>query len=806
MYTTVYYLNYKNYYNRSAKSSEDILAYGDYITFVEDYKDFNPNDGIWAETIVNLDEDTNINSIDYVLVADADNSSVILSRWYVLEATRTRIAQYRLKLLRDVVADYKDIVINAPCFIEKATVNYGSPLLFNSEDMTFNQIKTREVKISDQMDCAWIVGYMNKDQGSTTITQTLDKNYVKEYNQIEDIPFYSRLTPNKVFNFLNVSSVSLSLRYVGGVGGRLNSWGVDFNQNGYIANYKIDDQYIPYLRTQGDYFYSPAKAHGEIARQCGGWYRGAQSAFLNAIYEQTALGTENEQLAFLNTYPEAGVIYKIGSKYYNIRRVSVGSSFLAIQPNAGGTLYGLFQGMIDGCNVLDFDVGDRNNAYRACKVNCYQNSYQLIVEEVPVPRDTYSFTIPSAENRTHLDDAPYDMFAIPYQPEGYRRYMTIPVGDGGAQIVINSDASMAIAQKITNQLTNQKVYDLQLLPYCPMQNILYERGINLYANTTLEKDIDFSIITDSNSNPQSVVLWCSSSEFSLIKDYNIPVLEPKVEAMCDVYRLVSPNYNGQFEFNHVMNEGVEFFQIDCTYKPYSPYIRVAPNFKGLYGGQYGDARGLICGGDFSLPTTTDQWKQYEINNKNYLNAFNRQIENMNVNNKYQRQSEVINAITGAFTTGASTGTAFGLTTANPVVGVISGIGATAASGIAGAIDVGINGKLRTEALDYTKDQFGYTLGNIRALPYTLNRVSSFNINNKIFPILEYYTCSDIEKQALRDKITYNGMTVMAIGTINDYIRDEETYIKGRIIRMNDLHEDYHVAVAIAEEIYKGVFI
>lgn len=316
------------------------------------------------------------------------------------------------------------------------------------------------------------------------------------------------------------------------------------------------------------------------------------------------------------------------------------------------------------------------------------------------------------------------------------------------------------------------------------------------------------------------MFWCSKSEFSLNIDKTheqhpnggytnraIDILvdeaDAKVQALCDMYRLVSPNYNGQFEFNPVKNNGVDYFIVDATYKPYSPYIRVAPNFKGLYGGEFDDARGLICGGDFSLPTLTDQWKQYEINNKNYLNAFNRQIENMEINNKYQRVGEIVGAaagtvqgVTSGATTGMVAGGAYGAAAGAVIGGVVSAAG--------GVADLAINDRLRNEAIDYTKDQFGYSLGNIRALPLSLSRVSAFNINNKIFPILEYYTCSDVEKQALRDKITYNGMTVMTIGTIAEYITEEQTYIKGRVIRLPGL--DTHTSNEIANEINKGFFV
>jgi hypothetical protein len=139
-------------------------------------------------------------------------------------------------------------------------------------------------------------------------------------------------------------------------------------------------------------------------------------------------------------------------------------------------------------------------------------------------------------------------------------------------------------------------------------------------------------------------------------------------------------------------------------------------------------------------------------------------------------------------------------------GVWGAVAGVAASTIGGAADVAMNERMRQEALDYTKDQFGAQLGNIRALPYSLTKVSAYNANNKIFPFLEYYTCSDVEKQAFRNKLKYNGMTVGRIGRIVDFQQTNPTYIKGKLIRCETIADDTHVLNAIAEELNKGVFI
>ena len=152
--------------------------------------------------------------------------------------------------------------------------------------------------------------------------------------------------------------------------------------------------------------------------------------------------------------------------------------------------------------------------------------------------------------------------------------------------------------------------------------------------------------------------------------------------------------------------------------------------------------------------------------------------------------------------GALTGAVAG----GPIGAVVGGVLGGGVSGLAGWRDYQLSEQLRQEAIDYRKDQFNYQLGNIKAIPYSIAKTSAFTYNNKIFPVLEYYTCTQEEKQALKDKIKYNGMTVMRIGTISQFLQSEPSYIKGQIIRLEGTDNNFHVVNEIANEINKGVFI
>ena len=162
---------------------------------------------------------------------------------------------------------------------------------------------------------------------------------------------------------------------------------------------------------------------------------------------------------------------------------------------------------------------------------------------------------------------------------------------------------------------------------------------------------------------------------------------------------------------------------------------------------------------------------------------------MEVNNAINNINSVAGIIGGGIGTGLATGN----------------IGAGLGSLLAGGIDLGLQVAQQQETIDYTKDLFGYQLGNIKAIPTNLTKTTAFTYNNKIFPILEYYTCTEEEKQALRDKIKYNGMTIMRIGKIEDYLQVEQSYIKGQLIRLQ-VDEDNHLLEAIRQEVNKGVYV
>ena len=298
----------------------------------------------------------------------------------------------------------------------------------------------------------------------------------------------------------------------------------------------------------------------------------------------------------------------------------------------------------------------------------------------------------------------------------------------------------------------------------------------------------------------------TDSEIKVLAHWILPdnALGLKVENECDFQRLVSPNYNGMFQFKKArMVDGIHTINVDCTYKPYAPYIKLNPDFSGLYGRDWNDSTGLICAGDFSLPMINDQFINYALQNKNYQAIFARGIENLDVNQQIAREQQDFKGIFSTITGGA-TGAIAGASKGG-VYGAMAGAAVgTAVPLIKYQMEKGWLERQQSEARDFAVDNFNYQLGNIQALPQSITKSSPLSYNNKVWPILEFFSCTDEEKEVLKNKLKYDGMTIMAIGRLNDYLVSGG-YVKGKMIRLEGIKDDSHVADAIYQAVDRGFY-
>ena len=783
--------NYNNYYNRTYKKEDTYQQYinaseGNILGISQSYN-FNLKDEVNSEHVFNVASTEEPNYC--LLLNETDNS--IASRWFIVEWDKVRGNQYHALLRRDLLADNYEAITTAPAFIEKGYVGPEDSAIFNKEDITVNQIKTWERLLKDDSKTAWIVGYLAQDHPALsnkqfTLNPEVDMTITGNFSDWE----YASWCDGNSHTTIDESNASNIVRYVlratqirefqfnatteRSFGSLANdSWQVS-STGSKTAQEVLDD-------------YTNSNWMGNIY-----WSTVLDKIYLdNSSYaNSTVMSTLNELIGKKVQFDDGVYVFTIvnssthtGWKYWN-----------------SGNLYNyLYSTVLEDLQELDGSISSVTRYPVA--YDLYINNFIITARKLDNVQGTYTYSVSQSVRK--LDDAPYKMFCMPYYT-GSGRY-TFSV-DGSTYIYVDKDIQMGWAMSLAKEF-GTSLYDLQILPYCPLSN-WKGRTSSPYGIWSKDKtiDIDYVVLKGANDITYGYCSFCDVSSKEQFLKYPIEVLDYKIENQCDMYRLCSPNYASVFEFNAARNGGVEGYNVRYTYKPYQPFINVAPKFGRLYGQDFKDNRGLILAGDFSLPIVTDAWINYQLQNKNYQLAFDRQIENMEVQYGWQRAQGIANAVVGTIQ-GGTTGAMAGGMTGGPYGAVAGAVVGTIGSAVGGLMDLTMQQSLHNEAIDFARDNFGFQLGNIKALPNTLNKVSSIVANSKLFPFVEYYTCTNEEREAFDNKLKYNGMTIGRIGKIKDFLSpaDIQTYIKGQLIRLEGKY-DTHTVNEIANEFMKGWYI
>ena len=178
---------------------------------------------------------------------------------------------------------------------------------------------------------------------------------------------------------------------------------------------------------------------------------------------------------------------------------------------------------------------------------------------------------------------------------------------------------------------------------------------------------------------------------------------------------------------------------------------------------------------------------------------------MDVQNDINKQGALAQLTLSPVTGGAASAAAGGQF--GGMQGAVGGAIAGAVGGLAtSALDYKNTIKMMEENRQYSIDMYGYNLQNIQAVPTSLTKTSALTYNTRVWPFIEYYTCTDAERNALKDKIKYNGMTIMKVGQLNNYLLGEDNFYKGQLIRLPDVRIDGHMAFEIYNELNKGVYL
>ena len=740
----LYFLVYNNSYNQTFRRENSLADYLPYQVgqTIGTYL-WNDNDGVSASVTLNYESTTPHNEPDYCVVTDEDG--IILSRWFVTEMKRTRQGQYFVSLDRDVIADSAEILPLLKVKARRGLLPQTSSLILQKEDINVNQIKVKETLIKDNTGLPWIVGYVSQKADATFkkvsgLTSRTNPN--QTVAGIENFTYWANTsygdhtaTPYKgIPNRYDVEFRFIWSQYFGINNVKRTRFEVSAPERAFATNLGTFQSVTGYYAGPNGTAATPSTDTIRTAfKDSTQWY-----SEIIAPYEFPA---ENELADF--TKLDGQIILDTNTNKYYKATVKRTRTVETLTFDSDGV-----KAKFPNTNTILHDVvGASSNAPIGTEIFNTVAAYFTYTIELTDYRETPAWSYDLSTTRAHTLDAPYDLICIPYGKFN---------GVGSEQIAMDI-ATQTIAQNTVG--AEGVIYDFQLLPYCPLPNV------NI---SDLAEGVDYTKVKDSSGATIAYIYYCDRSTFktSFLLSEPVTVVDKKIDYLCNSYRFVSPNYSSQFEISAAANDGFDMINVSCTYMPFNPYIKVAPDFGGLYGKNFGDARGLICGGDFSLPIVSDAWVQYQQSNKNYEAIFRRNIDSLETINEKQHTQDWIQAVAGLLS-GAATG-ASGFMIGKPWGIGMTAVGALGAAGT-GLADIYTNKAIREEQLSLTKDLHRLNTQNIQAQPMSLSRTTAFNADNKIFPILETYSCSPVERKAVIDSLINRSFTIGAIMNLGDLL-------------------------------------
>ena len=775
MATNLLITQYNNYGNRQYLKSNTLQDYdtpdAKYITNVN----FCTGDGLLMNYIANIDDNI---EYDYLVeYSGMSSNGVIRSRWFIIERRRIRNGQSALTLKRDVLADFSADILKATIFIERGWCLNNNPLIFNQEPLSVNQIKQSEILLKDKTNSAWYVAYLAKNFFGETpadkqISLTQTKNHDLQFGSTDALlaayPGSTLDTPTAVtYDFRDVT-------FQFDTGLAESSFGY---YRWYVNSNKADGHFVDATSQGGLYFAKDYVAANNYLN----------NNLLSAETLSAAARKDYSAVDGSNLWAVNGLVARIGTddataQYYKMS-VSI-TSDTTLTSQAGTNLTMAINGLINGAKTAGVFAGTNPSGYPITAVK--KNIVAVWTNITASITGTLKSGAPLAAN------SPYYVLTWP-QSDIY-----VATSATSQYVCRGSRYGAMLAQQLISQY-GSGVIDIQLLPYFAIPGNLdgsYPATYTMSAASVVNFSDTFWAFFVSQP---SFDIQLNNSEYLFANP-----ADPKLDNITRFARLNSPNYASSFDFSIAKNKGVAAYNVNCTYKPYTPYIHINPVWDGIYGGNFDDARGLICSGDFSIARDTSAWTEYQLANKNYQLMFDRQIDTMDFTNEQQRIKEIVGAAAGAVSAGASAAV-FGAVAGGPTGAAIGGVAGGLTSAVGGAVDVAMNEQMRARQREDAQLNFEYTLGNIKARPNTLTRVSAFNANNKVFPFIEVFDCTQTEKTVIANYLKWNGYTINAIGNLKDYISPNinETRIKGRIV-FSDIINDTHLYDEINYELGRGI--
>ena len=532
-------LHYNNYFNRIIKKEATVAAYmnADSNYRVASNANFNPGDGVNTSIVLGCGANGSLfdgEEFDYLVAYEiVDDLSVIRGRWFILEQDRKRAGQYELTLKRDVIADNYNDVVDSPIYLEKGFINdVNDPLLYNSESMNLNQIKQLEIPLKDETQSGWVVGYIPSDafpkvepaydrvEKKVTIPMSADITV----DNLSSWNYWDYCSSNPNYKFMSDTSgkrkVTVKIRserkYAdSGRSVRCDMVTADYTfypnstdagtytqvNSGYIKTASGTLNYPQWYQDYGPVTFWQGTLSASI---CGKIFDPVRnnSAFNTALNSILGTGISIGDTSALRRLQDKIILDSSTNTYYRISIISTseGSPITVTSSMTGG------QTALDALkNAMYYPNGaggSLQGVYTTFTASNSSTSYAVQLTNVGV-----SLYVDLNSDRAHLNDAPYDMFCIPFSD-------TLKLKYNSTEFTCSKNVALSMATEIAKDLGSKTVYDVQLLPYCPNRTLIVKSDS---PSTVLDlTGVKYDLIKESvTNNPKSAVIWCTESTFQV---------------------------------------------------------------------------------------------------------------------------------------------------------------------------------------------------------------------------------------------------------------------------------------------------
>lgn len=802
---------------------------------------FRPGDGVSTSLVLMYKDNVLAPPVnlepDYAIVC-ADSGGGIESRWFVTESVRLSDSKFSLQLQRDVAADYKSNIMESVAFVKRGWVDKSNPLIFNSENGSYNQLLRERIDLKDRSGLGGYIAFLapnfisnySSDPSKLEIQLISDKisaellfgnptdgekgQYKYCWGMSEGSTQKSLvMRTNAPFGLPNQSESISTLSFT--VGPWAGPGIQKYNYDAYQITFYSDGsdplvEPVPFGPTERNFptfkygaswsaiVKPPISMVTDLAKSIVNeftnyiWNQTNIDEFVYSQVSATGAAGSSEDIAFLATQVDKIALTEV-TKYYQLlynQTNTPNNTTLKLTGDFKEQFESFIQTVTSGRFVPYTEAPAAKQEGTTLDLAYYNINFEW--------RRISSSTLKLPLTAKYVNDCPYYIMCIP---------------DMGLQL--HSDGKTwtqkVNAFQIYTQLQlyyNEFVYDVQYVPYLPLVQDNYNNGVVMLPDKT-----QVGLATTTEGAIEAGVYFAGTDRFwfdlildttSLNNFSTLSAINTKVQCETVFGRLCSMDGSTSLDINLAKNNGLSQVRINCRYAPYQSYISVQPYWSSFYGANIGlkDTRGLNIVTSNTVTRVNDAWRNYILQNQNYQAIFDRQLQSMDTQFDIQAGAaardilfNLGNTIFGAATSGSMASAA--LTTAG---------GAASLTQQALAYEDMANSFKDKRSLNV--DMFNLQNGNIKARANTLSKVNAMSPIYNTWPYIEIYEATAVERAALSTYITEFSMNIGALTSqLSAYVTpnpNARKYIQADIVRLNGKF-DAHMADTIKSVISNGIY-